>query len=38
MYDICMTKEDGQESESDDYERGWEDGRKALREEIWEDE
>ena len=22
---------------SDDYERGWEDGRKALREEIWED-
>ena len=23
---------------SDDYERGWEDGRKALREEMWEDE
>ena len=22
---------------SDDYEIGWEDGRKALREEIWED-
>lgn len=22
---------------ADDYERGWEDGRKALREEIWED-
>ena len=22
---------------SDDYERGWEDGRKALREELWED-
>lgn len=37
MYNIYMTKEDGQESESDDYERGWEDGREALREEIWED-